>query len=204
MATEAKANIKAFNTWNTEGIAVDDPGIKPYVTIQPRYVPKTGGRYAGKDFYKSKTFIVERLINKVMVPGHKSKKHFRTSGHMTGKANTAYQIVFNAFKKIEAKTKKNPIEVYVKAIENAAPREEIITIEYGGARYPKAVECAPQRRIDLTLRYFTQGAFQKSFNTKKHIEDCLADEIVNAYHSSQNSLAIAKKLELERQADASR
>lgn len=204
MATDVRPTIKAFNSWDTDGIVVNDPGIKPYVTLQPRFVPKTGGKYAGKDFYKSRTFIVERLINKVMVPGHKSKKHFRTSGHMTGKANTAYGIVFNAFKKIEAKTKKNPIEVYVKAIENAAPREEIITIEYGGARYPKAVECAPQRRVDIALRYFTQGAFQKSFNTKKHIEDCLADEIINAYQSSPTSLAIAKKLELERQADASR
>lgn len=204
MATEAKADIKAFNEWSTEGITVEDPGIKPYVTLAARIVPKTGGRYAGKEFYKSKTFIVERLINKVMVPGHKSKKHFRSSGHMTGKAATAYRIVFDAFKKIEAKTKKNPIEVYTKALENAAPREEIITTEYGGARYPKAVECAPQRRVDLVLRFLTQGAFQKSFNTKKRIEDCLADEIINAYQLSPNSLAISKKLELERQADASR
>ncbi len=204
MASEAKPIVKAFNMWDTQGIVVEDAGIKPYITLEARYVPKTGARYAGHDFYKSRVFIVERLINKVMVPGHKSKKHFHSSGNMTGKAATAYRIVFNAFKRIEAKTKKNPIEVFVKALENAAPREEIITIEYGGARYPKAVECAPQRRIDIVLRYFTQGSFQKSFNTKKAIEDCLADEIVNAYQKSANSAAISKKQELERQADASR
>ena len=92
----------------------------------------------------------------------------------------------------------------VKAVENAAPREEIITIEYGGARYPKAVECAPQRRVDLVLRNITQGSYAKSFGTKKPIENCLADEIISAYKLSNDSFAISKKLEVERQADSSR
>ena len=196
--------IKAFNLWETEGIKVHDLGLQNYITLAPKIVPKTGARYFGNRFHKSKIFIVERLINKVMVPGHKSRKHFRTSYHMTGKACTAFKIVEDAFKLIEKRLKKNPIEVFVAALENAAPREEIITIEYGGARYPKAVECGPQRRIDLALRYFTQGSYQKSFRNKKSIVECLADEIVNAYSLSQNSLAISKKLELERQADASR
>ncbi|MBW2983232.1 30S ribosomal protein S7, partial [Candidatus Woesearchaeota archaeon] len=85
-----------------------------------------------------------------------------------------------------------------------APREEIITIEYGGARYPKAVECAPQRRIDIVCRLFAQGSYQKAFNKKKSIESALADEIVAAYNRSSQSLAISKKGELERQADSSR
>ncbi len=200
----AKAQVCAFNTWSTEGIVVEDPGLKEYITLQPMLVPKTGARYAGKDFHKSKTFIVERLINKLMVPGHKGKKHFKTSGHITGKAQNAYSTVFEMLKKLEEKTKHSPIEVFVKAVENAAPREEIITIEYGGARYPKAVECSPQRRVDIALRYFVQGAYHKSFNSKRSLVDCLTDEILNAYNLSGNSFAISKKLEIERQADASR
>lgn len=196
--------IKAFNKWSSEGIAVTDEGLKKYITLEPKLVPKTGGRYAGNRFHKSKVFIVERLINKVMIPGHRSKKHFRTSYPMTGKAQTAYNIVFDAFKVVEQKTKDNPIKVFVKALENAAQREEIVTIEYGGARYPKAVECAPQRRIDLALRHMTQGAFGKSFNTKKHIVNTLADEIIAASQRSSQSNAISKKLEIERQADTAR
>ncbi len=196
--------IKVFNRWDVEGIKVKDKGLINYITLEPKVVPRTGARYAGERFHKSKVFIVERLINKVMIPGHKSKKHFKSSGHITGKAERAYKIVEKAFEIIEQRTKENPIKVFVEALENAAPREEIITIEYGGARYPKAVECAPQRRIDIALRFFCQGAYQKSFNTKKAIEDTLADEILNAYRLSQTSAAIAKKLELERQADASR
>jgi len=196
--------IKAFNRWGTDGIAVDDVGLKGYITLEPRLAPKTGGRYAGNRFHKSKIFIVERLINKIMVPGHRGKRHSRTSYHITGKAHTAYNIVEEAFKLIEQKTKENPIHVFIKAIENAAQREEIVTIEYGGARYPKAVECAPQRRIDLALRYMTQGAYAKSFNTKKHIVNTLADEIMAAYSKSNLSNAITKKLEIERQADTAR
>jgi len=129
--------------------------------------PETGARYAGSRFHKSRTFIVERLINRVMVPGHKAKKHKITSSIVTGKASTAMKLVEEAFNIIEKKLKKNPVEVLVGAIVNAAPREEIITIEYGGARYPKAVESAPQRRVDIVLKLMTQGAFQKTHNKKK-------------------------------------
>jgi len=197
-------SLLAFNKWSTDEIQVVDPGLINYITLDARLVPKTGAKYAGKRFHKSKTFIVERLINKLMIPGHKSKSHWRSSGHMTGKSNNAYRIVENAFMIIEKKLNKNPIEVFVKAVENAAQREEIVTIEYGGARYPKAVECAPQRRVDIVLRYFTQGTYAKSFNSKKTAESALADEIINAYQLSPNSHAIQKKLEVERQADSSR
>ncbi len=196
--------IKAFNKWSTEGIKVDDSGLKSYITLQPKIVPRTGAKYAGNRFHKSRVFIVERFMNKLMIPGHKSKKHFKSSSKITGKANTAYNIMEETLKLIEKQTNENPIKVLVKAIENAAPREEIITIEYGGARYPKSVECAPQRRIDIALRYMTQGAYHKSFNSKKPIESALAEEIINAYKLNQSSNAIAKKLEVERQSDSSR
>ncbi|MBS3128711.1 30S ribosomal protein S7 [Candidatus Woesearchaeota archaeon] len=196
--------IKAFNRWSTEGIEVQDPGLRSYITLEPRVVPKTGARYAGNRFHKSKTFIVERLINKIMIPGHKSKKHFKSSGLITGKASTAYNLVEKTLTKIEQTTKENPVKVLVKAIENAAPREEIITIEYGGARYPKAVECAPQRRVDIALRLMVQGAYHKSFNNKKSFVDFLTEEITGAYYSDQKSHAISKKNEVERQADSSR
>jgi len=198
------SEIKAFDRWPVEGIVIDDLGLKNYINITPKIVPKTGGRNIGVRFHKSKTFIVERLINKIMNSGHKAKEHFKSSYYNTGKGLTAYKIVEKAFEIIEKKTGENPVKVLVEAIVNAAPREEIITIEYGGARYPKAVECAPQRRVDYVLRLITQGSYQKSFNSKKAIEDCIAEEIINAYNLSQNSAAISKKLEVERQADASR
>lgn len=199
----ADNQIKVFNRWSCD-VEVQDEGLKKYLSVKPVIVPKTGARYAGSRFHKSKINIVERLINRLMIPGHKAKKHKFTSGHCTGKANTAYDLVYEAFEIIEKKTKKNPVEVLVRAVENGAPREEIITIEYGGARYPKPVECAPQRRIDTTLRLMTQGAYHKAFGSKKASAQALADEIILASQASNQSVAVSKKLETERQADSSR
>jgi small subunit ribosomal protein S7 len=198
------SEIKAYNTWSVEGIEVKDEGLKKYITLEPRIVPRSGAKYAGNKFHKSRVFIVERFMNKLMVPGHKSRKHFKTSYHTTGKGNTVYNMMREIFKVIEQKTKENPLKVFVRALENAAPREEVISIEYGGAKYPKAVECSPQRRLDIAMRYMVQGSYQKSFNSKKGAITALAEEILAAAQLSANSAAVAKKLELERQADSSR
>ncbi len=196
--------IKFFNRWSVEGVKVEDPGLIKYISIEPKVAPKTGARYIGNRFHKAKVSIVERLINKVMVPGHKAKKHKISSGSISGKSQTAARIVEEALEIIEKKANQNPIGVLVKAIENAAPREEIISIEYGGARYPKAVESSPLRRIDFVLRLISQGAYQKSFNSKKDASVALADEILAAFNLSANSASVSKKLELERQADSAR
>ena len=196
--------IKFFNRWTAEGVSVSDKGLVPYLTLDPKMAPKTGARYAGNRFHKSNTFIVERLATKLMQSGHKGKKHFMSSGHNTGKKDKALNTVKDALVKAEAKLKQNPLAILVKAVENAAPREEVIAIEYGGARYPKAVDVAPQRRVDLALRNMTQGAYLRTFNKKTKIEDALADEIVGAAQSSGRSNAIAKKRDLERQAASSK
>lgn len=196
--------MKLMNLWDTSNINVEDPGLKNYIALNNYLVPRSGGRYAQHRFYKNKYNIIERLMNRLMVPGHKGKKHFISSGHCGGKSITAFNIVEKTFKLIEQKTKINPVAVFVKAIENAAPRDEITTIEYGGARYPQAVDCAPQRRIDVAIRMMVQGAYAKSFGKKTKIQEALADELILASNVDQKSTAISKKLELERQADASR
>ncbi|MCX6709983.1 MAG: 30S ribosomal protein S7 [Candidatus Woesearchaeota archaeon] len=198
------AELKAFNKWSTKDIIVTDIALKDYINLEAKIVPKTEATYAGSKFYKSRVFIAERLINKLMVPGHKGKKHKFTSSLVTGKGQSAYHLVEEALTVIERQTKKNPIQVLVTAIENSAPREDIVSIEYGGARYPKAVDCSPQRRIDVALRYMVQGAYAKTFNTRRKFSDSLAYEITEAYNMSANSNAIAKKLMTERQTEASR
>ncbi|MBS3107407.1 30S ribosomal protein S7 [Candidatus Woesearchaeota archaeon] len=196
--------MKLCNRWDTASIEIRDEGLKGYINVRPMLVPRSSGRSVKTQFHKSKYTIVERLMNKMMGAGHKSRKHKISSGHQTGKSIKCYNIVLKTLERIEKKIKQNPIMVLVKAVENAAPREEITTIEYGGARYPKAVDSSPQRRVDFALRMMVQGSYQKSFNSKKKIDETLSEEIIKAYEMDQASVAIAKKLELERQADASR
>jgi len=153
---------------------------------------------------KSKQHIIERLIGRLPVSGHKGKKHYWTSGEQIGSGHTLFNIMFRTLDEIERKTKKNPVEVVVRAIENSSPREEVTTVQYGGIKHPKAVDCAPQRRVDLSLRWMTQGAFQASNKSKRRIWSALADEIIAAANNDKKSNAVSKKFEVERQAAASR
>ncbi|MDI6826046.1 MAG: 30S ribosomal protein S7 [Candidatus Aenigmarchaeota archaeon] len=199
------SEIKLFNRWGFQGIEVRDPGLKPYINLQPIIVPKTGGRYSKRQFYKSKMNIVERLVNKMMVPGHRSKKHLLTSGLCTGKTQTILNIVKEVFEKLEKKTDKNPIEILVRAIENAALREEITSYQMGGIMVRKAVITSPQRRVDAALSVIVQSAYRKAFGKKISMADALFNEIFFAYQNDPSkSEAIKEKERVEREADGAR
>ena len=196
--------LKVFNKYPSTGITIEDPGLRGYVNLKPIIVPRTFGRGASKKFGKSNVHIVERLIQKLQTPGHKGKKHWRTSEFCTGKTATHMGIVEKAFEIIEHKTKKNPIAVLVKAVENGSTREEVTVIEMGGIRVPKQVDTAPQRRIDIALRWIVQGAFQAVANKKTPIYKALAEEIMNTANNDPKSFAVSKASETERQAAASK
>jgi len=199
------SEIKIFGKWSTKGIKVKDPGLVRYINLEPVLVPRSGGKYAKQQFYKSKMNIVERLMNKLMVPGHRGKKHVISSGRCVGKTSTQYKIVKQTFKKIEEITKKNPIEVLVRAIENAALREEITSYQVGGIIVRRAVVTSPQRRVDIALRNIVQAAYRKSFGKKERIVDALVNEIIGAYNNDPSkSDAIREKERIEREAEGAR
>ncbi|MEM1687873.1 MAG: 30S ribosomal protein S7 [Nanopusillaceae archaeon] len=195
-------DIMFFGRWKYD-IEIEDESLKQAMNLKPYIIPKTNGRHQKKRFGVFNIPIIERLIGRLMTPGHMGKKHKFTSYRASGKYYKCLKIVLRAFEIIEKETKQNPIKVLVKAIENAAPREEITTIEMGGARYPKAVDISPKRRIDLAIRFIVQGAYHRSRNKGKMYE-ALAKEIIAAYKNSVESFAINKKLELERLASSSR
>ena len=198
------SEILLFNKYSS-AVSVRDPALVKYINLSPVVVPRNAGRQEARAFWKSEDMhIVERLVTHLMVPGHRGKSHLYTSGRNTGKFSSNLNRVLRAFEIIEEKTKKNPVEVLVRAVENAAPMEEITTVEYGGARYPQAVDVSPQRRVDIALRVMVQGAYQKSFGKKQKMFEALAEEILSAYKLDQKSASVSKKLELERMADAAR
>ncbi|MEM4849112.1 MAG: 30S ribosomal protein S7, partial [Ignisphaera sp.] len=113
-------------------------------------------------------------------------------------------IVKTAFELINIKTGENPLQVLVRAIENAAPREETTRIVYGGIVYHVAVDVAPIRRVDMALRHIAEGTYNCAFRSSKPVEECLADEIVAAASNDPKSYAIQRKEEIERIALSSR
>jgi len=199
------AITKLMGKWETSGIEVKDPGLKAYINLRPVLVPRSSGRQASKQFHKSNLTIVERLMNHMFVPGHRGKKHLRYSGRCGGKSSTAWKLTEQTLNLIEKRNKKNPVEVLVHAIENAALREEITSFQVGGIMARKAVITAPQRRIDLALRIMVQSSFQKSANKKKTMAEALCDEITACYnYDSANSTAIKEKERIEREAAGAR
>jgi small subunit ribosomal protein S7 len=185
--------IKLFGKWSFKDAGVKDPGLQRYISLKPVVIPHSMGRHERRRFRKAGVSIVERLANNLMRPGKNSGKKAKVSN-----------MVKNAFEIVNLRTGKNPIEVLVKAVENSAPCEDTTRISYGGIVYHLSVDVAPQRRIDLALRHITEGARQASINSPRSIDECLAEELIMAGNNDMKSLAVAKRNELERVAQASR
>ena len=186
-------DVLLFGKFDVSDVSVDDTGIARYIDISPVSVPHSGGKHTSRAFGKAKMSIVERLINGMM----------RTED-FTGKKIKSYKAVEDAFVLIHEKTNNNPLQMLVDALQNAAPREEVTRLQYGGISVPKAVDVAPARRLDLALRHLCQGALESSHKSKKPIGECLADEIIAAAKGDVNCHSVARKEEIERVAASAR
>jgi small subunit ribosomal protein S7 len=194
--------MKIFDMFDVDKVEIKDPALKKYINLEPKLIIKSHGRLRER-FSKSKVNIIEKLISELAVPGHRGKKH-KIITRVTGKYTQGANVVIATFKIIEEKTKENPVQVFIRAIENASPRDEVTSIEYGGARYPQAVDVSPIRRLSLSIRNMVHGAHDKSFNKKKKIYETLAEEIINASQNSNESFSVTKKIETEKQANSAR
>ncbi len=185
--------IKVFEKWSCDNIEVADPGLEKYLSVKPTLFPHSGGRHEHKRFRKSALNIVERLVDNMMRPGR-----------VGGKKTKAIGIVRNALEIVNLKTGKNPIEVLAKAVENASPADDVTRIAYGGIVYPISVDISPLRRIDMALRFMTDGARKAAYSNPKTIDESLAEEIIYAGQRDNRSFAVRKRDEMERVALASR
>ncbi len=201
--SEIFGDSKVFGLYDINEVNVNDPGLKAVINTDFNLVIKSHGRTREK-FGKANVNIIERLVNMVAVPGHRGKKHKIITSWASGKYNTNMNTVIGSLNFIHKKTGKNPIQVLVDAIEKGSPKDEVTMIQYGGARYPQAVDCSPHRRISLALRNIVHGAQDKAFGKKKTFIQSLAEEIIATANESADSVAYTKKNELEKQADAAR
>ena len=110
--------------------------------------------------YNSK--VVTKLINQIM---------------LDGKKGIAQNILYDAFKQIEEKTKKDPMEVFNEALDNIMPALEIKSRRVGGSSYPVPMEVREDRRQTLGLRWLVQYAKNRN---GKGMADKLANEIMDA------------------------
>lgn len=188
---ETTTGAKLFGEWDVDEIEYTDPSTQRYLNVTP--VAHTMGRHAGKQFEKSEISVVERLINRLM-----------QTEENTGDKQKATNIVRGAFEMVHERTEENPAQVLVRAVENAAPREETVRLKYGGISVPKAVDVAPQRRVDQALMYLAQGTKSASYKSTTSAAEALAQQLVGAADYDVQSHAISQKEETERVAAAAR
>lgn len=127
---------------------------------------------------------VAKFINKIMTKGKKS---------------TAQRIVYRALDILKEKTKKEPLEVFEKALENASPILEVRPRRIGGATYQVPIEVRGERRLALAIRWIIQAARNKK---GKPMEEKLAEELMNA--ANNTGFAVKKREDTHRMAEANR
>ena len=128
--------------------------------------------------------LVTKLINYVMRKGKKS---------------LARRIVYEAFEIIKEKLKKDPLEVFERALKNAGPILEVRPKRIGGATYQVPMEVKEHRRIALALRWIVEAARYKK---GKSMEEKLAQELIDAYNNT--GTAVKRKETMHKMAEANK
>jgi small subunit ribosomal protein S7 len=96
---------------------------------------------------------------------------------LSGKKAVAERIVYGAFDQIQAKTGKEPIEIFNTAINNIKPVVEVKSRRVGGANYQVPVEVRPVRRLALAMRWLREAAKKRG---EKSMDLRLAGELMDA------------------------
>lgn len=134
---------------------------------------------------KYNNLVLSVLINKIM---------------RDGKKTVATKIVYTALDAVEKKLKKDPMEVFNKALENLKPRIEVRSRRVGGANYQVPVPVPENRQNALAMRWLINAS--RDARKNKQIYSALADEIVSAYNGT--GLAVKKKVDVEKMAEANK
>jgi small subunit ribosomal protein S7 len=118
---------------------------------------------------------------------------------LSGKKAVAERIIYGAFDQIQAKTGKEPIEVFNTAINNIKPLVEVKSRRVGGANYQVPVEVRPVRRLALAMRWLREAAKKRG---EKSMDLRLAGELLDA--SEGRGGAMKKREDTHKMAEANK
>lgn len=117
-----------------------------------------------------------------------------------GKKNTATKIVYQALDIIKEKSKRDPIEIFKRAIENISPVVEVRSRRIGGANYQIPYPTNESRQFVLASRWIIAAA--KAKKGSKTMAKKLAEELLDA--AEKQGSAIKKKEDVHRTAEANK
>ena len=196
------ANLLLWNKWDMTHVKVEDQGLSSVIDLRPTLIPHSGGRHEHQKFSKTKVNVVETAGQPADALRQEARQEHRQDGRQEAKvAEHRQDRVRDNPPQDRAAT---PSRYLVKAIENSAPNEDTTRMSYGGVVYHISVDISPTRRIDLALRFISEGVREATFRNTRTVEEVLADEIIAAAAGDSNTFAVKRKNEQERIAMASR
>ncbi len=199
--------MRVFGKWDASEIKIKDAGLVPYITLENKLSMHTFGASTAQGKSKERINIIERLVNKLMRSGQGKKKlggKFYRGRLNCGKKLLSLKAVDEAFDTINKKTGKNPIQVFIEALENSTPNEDVTRITKGGVASAESVDVAPIKKLDEAIKNIVLATFANTFSSKNTFSDTLASEIMLAASKDQKSYSIKRKDEIERIARSSR
>ncbi|MDR2445363.1 MAG: 30S ribosomal protein S7 [Spirochaetaceae bacterium] len=116
-----------------------------------------------------------------------------------GKRSVSLGIVHGALENLRSKTEKEPLEVFLKAIENVKPMVEVKSRRVGGATYQVPIEIRETRREALGMRWIIKAARAR---TGHGMDERLATELLDAYNGT--GAAFKKKEDTHKNAEANK
>jgi small subunit ribosomal protein S7 len=117
----------------------------------------------------------------------------------SGKKSVAERIVYGAMDKMQARTARDPVEMFHAALDNVKPTLEVRSRRVGGATYQVPIEVRPSRRMTLAIRWIIDVARKRS---EKTMVDRLAAELMDA--ANGRGAAFQKREDTLRMAEANR
>jgi len=117
----------------------------------------------------------------------------------SGKKAVAERIIYGALDQVEKKSGKDPLEVFVTALNNVKPMVEVKSRRVGGANYQVPVEVRPVRRLALSMRWIKEAARKRG---EKSMALRLANELMEATEGRGG--AMKKRDEVHRMAEANK
>src|SRR3989338_682220 len=98
MTENKPAMFKLFDIYDVSAIEIKDNALKPYMNLRAKLLVKTHGRRNMETSGATKVNIVERLANRLAVPGHVNKKHKIITSWSSGKYNKNMGTVLKALR----------------------------------------------------------------------------------------------------------
>src|SRR5262252_2639486 len=117
----------------------------------------------------------------------------------SGKKAVAESIIYGALEQVEKKAGKDPMEIFLTALNNVKPMVEVKSRRVGGANYQVPVEVRPIRRVALAMRWLKESARKRG---EKSMAARLANELLEA--SEGRGGAMKKRDEVHRMAEANK